>query len=112
MKLVTAIVKPHRVEEVKEALQAIGIQGLTLTEVKGYGRQGGHREVYRGAEYQVEFVPKARLEILCGEGQVDDVVEAVVAAARSGEVGDGKVFVTPVDRIVRIRTGDEDADAL
>lgn len=112
MKLVTAIVKPHRVEEVKEALQAIGVQGLTLTEVKGYGRQGGHREVYRGAEYQVEFVPKARLEVLCGEGQVDDVVAAIVDTARSGEVGDGKVFVTPVDRVVRIRTGEEDADAL
>ncbi|MFP5310510.1 MAG: P-II family nitrogen regulator [Actinomycetes bacterium] len=112
MKLVTAIVKPHKVEEVKEALQATGIQGLTLSEVRGFGRQGGHKEVYRGAEYQVEFVPKARLEVLCGEGQVDDVIKAIVEAARTGQVGDGKVFVTAVDRVVRIRTGEEDADAL
>jgi nitrogen regulatory protein P-II 1 len=112
VKLVTAIVKPHRVEDVKEALQGIGIQGLTLSEVRGFGRQGGHKEVYRGAEYQVEFVPKARFDIVCGEGQVDEVVDAIVEAARSGEVGDGKVFVTPVDRVVRIRTGEEDADAL
>jgi nitrogen regulatory protein P-II 1 len=112
VKLVTAIVKPHKVEEVKEALQATGIQGLTLSEVRGFGRQGGHKEVYRGAEYQVEFVPKARLEVLCGEGQVDDVIKAIVEAARTGQVGDGKVFVTAVDRVVRIRTGEEDADAL
>lgn len=112
MKLVTAIVKPHRVEDVKDALQEIGIQGLTLSEVRGYGRQRGHTEVYRGAEYQVEFVPKARLEILCGEGQVDEVIDRVIKAARTGQVGDGKVFVTGVDRIVRIRTGEEDADAL
>jgi nitrogen regulatory protein PII len=112
VKLVTAIVKPHKVEDVKEALQATGIQGLTLSEVRGFGRQGGHKEVYRGAEYQVEFVPKARLEVLCGEGQVDDVIKAIVEAARTGQVGDGKVFVTAVDRVVRIRTGEEDADAL
>ena len=112
MKLVTAILKPHRVEGVKEALQAIGIQGLTLSEVRGFGRQGGHTEVYRGAEYQVEFVPKARLDIVVGEGQVDEVVQTIVEAARSGQVGDGKVFVTSVERVVRIRTGEEDAEAL
>lgn len=112
MKLITAIVKPHKVEEIKEALQEIGIQGLTLSEVRGYGRQKGHTEVYRGAEYQVEFVPKARLEILATDGQVDEVIDVIVKYARSGQVGDGKVFVTPVDRIVRIRTGEEDAEAL
>jgi nitrogen regulatory protein P-II 1 len=112
MKLVTAIVKPHRVEEVKEALQELGVQGLTLSEVRGYGRQRGHTEVYRGAEYEVEFVPKARLEVLVEDDQADDVVAAVVKHARSGQVGDGKVFVTPVERIVRIRTGEEDGDAL
>lgn len=112
MKLVTAIVKPHKVEQVKEALQELGIQGLTLSEVKGYGRQRGHTEVYRGAEYQIEFVPKHRLEVLVGEGQVDDVVAAIIDAAKTGEVGDGKVFVTPVERIVRIRTGEENHDAL
>ncbi len=112
MKLVTAIVKPHRVEEVKEALQEIGIAGLTLSEVRGYGRQRGHTEVYRGAEYQVEFVPKARLEILVAEDQLDEVVDTIVKHARSGQVGDGKVFVTSVDRIVRIRTGEQDGDAI
>jgi nitrogen regulatory protein P-II 1 len=112
VKLVTAIVKPHRVEDVKDALQEIGIQGLTLSEVRGYGRQRGHTEVYRGAEYQVEFVPKVRLEVLCGEGQVDEVIDRIIKAARTGQVGDGKVFVTAVERIVRIRTGEEDADAL
>lgn len=112
MKLITAIVKPHKVEEIKEALQEIGIQGLTLSEVRGYGRQKGHTEVYRGAEYQVEFVPKARLEILAADTQVDEVIDVIVKYARSGQVGDGKVFVTPVDRIVRIRTGEEDAEAL
>ena len=112
MKLVTAIVKPHRVEEVKGALQEMGVQGLTLTEVRGYGRQKGHKEVYRGAEYQVEFVPKARLEVLCDEAQVDDVIDVIVKAAHTGQVGDGKVFVTPVERIVRIRTGEVDGDAL
>ena len=112
MKLVTAIVKPHKVEELKEALQTFGVQGLTLSEVRGYGRQRGHKEVYRGAEYQVEFVPKARLEVLCEDGQVDDIVEVIVEAANTGQVGDGKVFVTPVDSITRIRTGEVDAEAL
>ena len=112
MKLVTAIVRPHAVDEVKDGLQQLGIEGLTLSEVRGYGRQRGHTEVYRGAEYTVEFVPKMRLEVLCTEDRVDDVVEAIVKYGRSGQVGDGKVFVTPVDRVVRIRTGEEDHDAL
>ena len=112
MKLVTAIVKAHKVEEVKDAVTEAGIQGMTLSEVRGFGRQRGHTEVYRGAEYQVDFVPKARLEILVVDSQVDPVVDAIVGAARTGQVGDGKVFVTAVDRVVRIRTGDEDADAI
>jgi nitrogen regulatory protein P-II 1 len=112
VKLVTAIVKPHKLEEVKDALQELGIQGLTVSEVRGYGRQRGHTELYRGAEYAVEFVPKVKLEVLAADTQVDDVVDAVIKYARSGQVGDGKVYVTPVDRIVRIRTGEEDGDAL
>jgi nitrogen regulatory protein P-II 1 len=112
MKLVTALVKPHRLDEVKDALQELGVQGLTVSEVRGYGRQRGHTEVYRGAEYTVEFVPKVKLEILVGDVQVPDVIDAIVKQARTGQVGDGKVFVTEVDRIVRIRTGEEDLDAL
>jgi nitrogen regulatory protein P-II 1 len=112
VKLVTAIVKPHKLEEVKDALQELGIQGLTVSEVRGYGRQRGHTELYRGAEYAVEFVPKVKLEVLAADTQVDDVIDAVIKYARSGQVGDGKVYVTPVDRIVRIRTGEEDGDAL
>ena len=112
MKLVTAIVKPHKLDEVKESLQELGIQGLTVSEVRGYGRQRGHTEIYRGAEYSVEFVPKVKLEILVSDAQVGDAIDAVVKHARSGQVGDGKVFVTSVERIVRIRTGEEDGDAL
>ncbi|MEX1163012.1 MAG: P-II family nitrogen regulator [Nitriliruptor sp.] len=112
MKLVTALVKPHKLDEVKDALQELGVQGLTVSEVRGYGRQRGHTEVYRGAEYTVEFVPKVKLEILAGDGQVADVIDAIVKHARTGQVGDGKVFVTAVERIVRIRTGEEDSDAL
>jgi nitrogen regulatory protein PII len=112
VKLVTAIVKAHKVEEVKDAVTDAGIQGMTLSEVRGFGRQRGHTEVYRGAEYQVDFVPKARLEILVTDPHVDQVVDAIIASARTGQVGDGKVFVTEVDRVVRIRTGDEDADAI
>jgi nitrogen regulatory protein P-II 1 len=112
MKLVTALIKPHRLDEVKDALQELGVQGLTVSEVRGYGRQRGHTEVYRGAEYTVEFVPKVKLEILTGDVQVPDVIDAIVKQARTGQVGDGKVFVTEVDRIVRIRTGEEDLDAL
>ncbi len=112
MKLVTAIVKPHKLDEVKEALQELGVQGLTVSEVRGYGRQRGHTEVYRGAEYTVEFVPKVKLEILTDDAQVDDVVDAIIKQAQTGQVGDGKVFVTTVEKIVRIRTGEEDAVAL
>jgi nitrogen regulatory protein P-II 1 len=112
VKLVTALLKPHKLDEVKDALQEMGVQGLTVSEVRGYGRQRGHTEVYRGAEYTVEFVPKVKLEILVGDLQARDVVDMVVKHARSGQVGDGKVFVTPVERVVRIRTGEEDADAL
>lgn len=112
MKLVTAIIKPHKVEEVKDALTEVGVQGITLSEVRGFGRQRGHTEVYRGAEYQVDFVPKARLEILVSESGVDGVVDALVKTARTGQVGDGKVFVTSVERVVRIRTGEEDDEAI
>ncbi len=112
MKLVTAIVKPHKLDEVKDALQEHGVQGLTVSEVRGYGRQRGHTEIYRGAEYTVEFVPKVKLEILAEDGQVDEVIEAVIKRAQTGQVGDGKVFVTDVDRIVRIRTGEENVEAI
>lgn len=112
MKLVTAIVKPHKLDEVKEALQELGIQGLTVSEVRGYGRQRGHTEIYRGAEYSVEFVPKVKLEVLVADAQAGDVIDTIVKQARSGQVGDGKVYVTTVERIVRIRTGEQDGDAL
>ncbi|HEX2027825.1 MAG TPA: P-II family nitrogen regulator [Nitriliruptorales bacterium] len=112
MKLVTAIVKPHKLEEVREALQDLGIQGMTLTEVRGHGRQKGHTEVYRGAEYTVDFVPKTRLDILLTDDRVDEVVDTIVKVARTGQVGDGKIFVTPVEQVVRIRTGEQGEDAL
>ena len=112
MKLVTAVIKPHKLDDVKNALEAFGVQGMTVSEASGYGRQRGHTEVYRGAEYQVDFVPKARLEILVVDSHVDAVVDGIVTAARTGQVGDGKVFVTEVERVVRIRTGDEDAEAI
>jgi nitrogen regulatory protein PII len=112
VKLVTAIVKPHVLDEVKEVLQGLGVQGLTVSEVRGYGRQRGHTEIYRGAEYTVEFVPKVKLEVLVSREQLGDVVDAIATKARSGQVGDGKVYVTDVERIVRIRTGEEDGAAL
>ena len=112
MKLVTAIIKPHKLDAVKEALQGAGIAGLTVSEVRGYGRQRGHTEIYRGAEYTVEFVPKVRLEVVAAEGAVDAVIEAIAGAARSGEVGDGKVWVTSVERVLRIRTGETDDEAI
>jgi nitrogen regulatory protein P-II 1 len=112
MKLVTAIVKPHRVEEVKEALRDAGVMGLTTSDVEGFGRQRGHTEVYRGAEYQVDFVPKIRVEVLCDDDQVDGIVEAVSSAARTGKIGDGKIWVTPVEHLRRIRTGEMGPDAL
>lgn len=112
MKLVTAIIKPFKLDAVREALNAIGVHGMTVTEVKGYGRQKGHKEVYRGAEYAVSFLPKLRLEIGVASERVDQVVEALTTAARTGEIGDGKIFVVPIDQAVRIRTGEVDVDAL
>jgi nitrogen regulatory protein P-II 1 len=112
MKLVTAVVKPHRIEEVKEALRDIGVSGLTTTDVEGFGRQRGHTEVYRGAEYQVDFVPKVRVEVVVGDEGVDEVVDAIAAAARTGKIGDGKLWVTDVERVLRIRTGEMGPDAL
>ncbi|HUQ39263.1 MAG TPA: P-II family nitrogen regulator [Acidimicrobiales bacterium] len=112
MKLITAIVKPFKLDEVKEALKDAGVQGMTVSEVQGFGRQRGHTEVYRGAEYTIDFVPKVRLEILADEVDVDRIVDAVVAAARTDKIGDGKVWVTPVESIVRIRTGEKGHDAI
>jgi nitrogen regulatory protein P-II 1 len=112
MKLITAIVKPFKLDEVKEALKDAGVQGMTVSEVQGFGRQRGHTEVYRGAEYTIDFVPKVRIEILADETDIDRIVDAVVAAARTDKIGDGKVWVTDVDRIVRIRTGEMGADAV
>jgi nitrogen regulatory protein P-II 2 len=112
MKMVMAIIKPFKLEEVRQALDDIGVEGLTVSEVKGYGRQKGHTEIYRGAEYEVNFVPKLKIEIAVQSGTVDKVVEAISSAAKTGQIGDGKIFVTPVDQTVRIRTGETDADAL
>ena len=112
MKLVTAIIKPFKLDEVREALSAIGVQGITVTEVKGFGRQKGHTELYRGAEYVVDFLPKVKLEIIVKDDQVEPVVEAITAAARTGRIGDGKIFVTTVDEVVRIRTGETGESAL
>ena len=112
MKLVTAIVKPHKLDDVKEALQALGVAGLTISEARGFGRQRGHTEVYRGAEYQVDFVPKVRLEVLVDDDGAAAVVDRIVASARTGKIGDGKVWVTPVDDVVRIRTGEVGPDAV
>ena len=112
MKLVTAVVKPAKVDEVKDALKEAGVTGLTVTEVRGFGRQAGHTEVYRGAEYTIDFVPKVRIEILVEAEAVDRVVDTIVSTARTDKIGDGKIWVTPVERIVRIRTGELDADAL
>jgi nitrogen regulatory protein P-II 1 len=112
MKLVTAIVKPFKLDEVKESLKGLNVQGMTVSEVQGFGRQRGHTEVYRGAEYTVDFVPKVRIEILCDDGDVARMVDAIVAAARTDKIGDGKVWVTPVDSIVRIRTGEMGPDAI
>ena len=112
MKLVTAIVKPFKVDDVKAALETLGILGLTISEVRGYGRQKGHTEVYRGAEYTVDLVPKAKIEILIDDLDIEKVVDTVVEAARTGKIGDGKVWVTPVETVVRVRTGERDVDAL
>jgi nitrogen regulatory protein P-II 1 len=112
MKLVTAIVKPFKLDEVKEALKGADVHGLTVTEVQGFGRQGGHTEVYRGAEYKIDFVPKVRIDIVCEDDDVDRITDLIVAAARTGKIGDGKVWSTPVDEITRIRTGERGDDAI
>jgi nitrogen regulatory protein P-II 2 len=112
MKLVIAIIKPFKLEDVRDALLAVGVHGMTVTEVKGYGRQKGHTEIYRGAEYAVNFLPKIRIEVAVATNEVERVVEAIGAAAKTGQIGDGKVFVTSIDQAIRIRTGETDADAL
>ncbi|GAB4070987.1 P-II family nitrogen regulator [Angustibacter speluncae] len=112
MKLVTAVIKPHKLDDVKSALEAFGIQGMTVSEANGYGRQRGHTEVYRGAEYTVDLVPKVRLEIVVDDPDVSDVVEVVVKAAQTGRIGDGKVWVVPVEDVARVRTGERGLDAL
>ena len=112
MKFVIAIVRPNRADEVRQALAEVGVKGMTVTESKGYGRQKGHTEIYRGAEYAVNFLPKIRIEVAVLEEDVDRVVEAIASAAKTGQIGDGKVFVTTLDRAMRIRTGETDADAL
>ncbi len=112
MRLVTAVVKPFRLEEVKAALQDAGISGMTVSEAQGFGRQGGHTEVYRGAEYRIDFVPKVRIEVVVDDSEVDRVVRLIVEAARTGRIGDGKVWTTPVSDLIRIRTGERGPDAL
>ncbi|HNI35747.1 MAG TPA: P-II family nitrogen regulator [Microthrixaceae bacterium] len=112
MKLITAIIKPFRLDGVKEALKAVGVEGLTVTEVQGFGRQGGHTETYRGAEYKIDFVPKVKIEAVVSDAVVDQVVDAIVTAARTDKIGDGKVWVTPAELLVRIRTGERNDDAV
>jgi nitrogen regulatory protein P-II 2 len=112
MKLVTAVIKPFKLEEVRAALTDLGLQGMTVTEVKGYGRQKGHTEIYRGAEYAVSFLPKVKIEVVVPTGSVDTTVEAIVRAARTGQIGDGKIFVSAVDQAVRVRTGETDDAAI
>ncbi|HEY1092253.1 MAG TPA: P-II family nitrogen regulator [Burkholderiaceae bacterium] len=112
MKLITAVIKPFKLDEVREALSAIGVQGLTVTEVKGFGRQKGHTELYRGAEYVVDFLPKVKIEAAVSDDVVERVIEAIENSARTGKIGDGKIFVSPLDQVVRIRTGETGADAL
>ena len=112
MKQITAIVKPFKLEDVREALATVGVTGLTVTEVKGFGRQKGHTELYRGAEYVVDFLPKVKIEVVVNTDDVDRCVDAIVNVARTGKIGDGKIFVTPVERVVRIRTGDLDSSAI
>ena len=112
MRLITAIIKPFRLDDVREALSEIGVRGLTVTEVKGFGRQKGHTEHYRGAEYVIDFIPKVKIEILASTDMVDDIVEAICKAANSDKIGDGKIFVQAVERIVRIRTGETDQEAI
>ncbi|EIJ42123.1 nitrogen regulatory protein PII [Beggiatoa alba B18LD] len=112
MKKIEAIIKPFRLDDVREALSNIGVTGMTVTEVKGFGRQKGHTELYRGAEYVVDFLPKVKLELIVASEQVEPCIDAIIQAARTGKIGDGKIFVTPVDKIIRIRTGEQDNDAI
>jgi nitrogen regulatory protein P-II 2 len=112
MKIVTAIIKPFKLDEVRDALTTLGVHGMTVSEVKGYGRQKGHTEIYRGAEYAVNFLPKLKIEVAIGAELVDRTIAAITSAARTGEIGDGKIFVSPLDEVVRIRTGEKGADAI
>ena len=112
MKLITAVIKPHKLEDVRAALETFGVTGMTVTEASGYGRQKGHTEVYRGAEYDIALIPKVRLEIVVDDGEVDDVVGVIIKSAQTGRIGDGKVWVTPVETVLRVRTGDRDSDAV
>lgn len=112
MKLITAVIKPFRLDEVNDALKAAGASGVTVDEVRGFGRQGGHTETYRGAEYRIDFVPKVRVQVVIDDHRVDELVAAIVGAAATGKIGDGKIWVTDVERVVRIRTGDEGTDAI
>jgi nitrogen regulatory protein P-II 2 len=112
MKLVTAIIKPFKLEEVRSALTDLGLQGMTVTEVKGYGRQKGHTEIYRGAEYAVNFLPKVKIEVVVPASSVEKAVEAIIRSARTGQIGDGKIFVSPVDHAIRVRTGETDESAI
>ena len=112
VKLITTIIKPFKLDDVKDALKSIGIQGLTVSEVKGFGRQGGHTETYRGSEYAIDFVPKVQIELVVDDSQVDSVVDAVRAAAATGKIGDGKIWITEVTRLIRLRTGEEGTDAI
>jgi nitrogen regulatory protein P-II 1 len=112
MKKIEAIIKPFKLDEVKEALHEVGVQGMTVTEVRGFGRQKGHTELYRGAEYVVDFLPKVKIEAVVENGQVDDVVEAIVQAAKTGRIGDGKIFILPVENAIRIRTGERGKEAI
>jgi len=110
--LVSAVIKPHKLDEVKEALQAMGVTGVTITEVKGFGRQGGHTETYRGAEYTIDFLPKLRLDVLCDTADADKIIDTIADAARTGKIGDGKIWAIGVDRVVRVRTGERDIEAI
>jgi len=112
MKLITAVIKPFKVDDVKDALKSAGIQGMTVSEVRGFGRQGGHTETYRGAEYKIDFVPKVQVELVVDDAMVDHAIDTIRQAAATGKIGDGKIWVTSVDRLVRIRTGEEGADAI
>jgi nitrogen regulatory protein P-II 1 len=112
VKKVEAIIKPFKLEEVKEALSNVGIKGLTVTEVKGFGRQKGHKELYRGAEYEIEFLPKVKLEVVVPDDEIDRVIDAIISSAHTGRLGDGKIFVTPMEEVIRIRTGERGVDAI